>query len=102
MSQRGDIVRFYAVDGAVTKNGGTVIARRSTMKNNGQCIALEGDVVVYPGGSRASVLRDESTLMQCDIDGVRYTVAAEGTPISNGDVIMLAGQQELVVMMSKD
>lgn len=88
-----DEIRFFAIDGAKTKKGGRVVANRCEMKYHDHCMAIEGDEVVYPDAPAARLERDESTLMETIVDGIKYTVAATGSRVSNGDEIIDAGQQ---------
>ena len=86
-------IRFFAVDGAKTKNGGRVVANRCGMKYRKFSMAIEGDEVVYPDAPAGRIERDESTMMESIVEGDKYTVAASGTRVSNGDEIIDAGQQ---------
>ena len=88
-----DEIRFFAIDGAKTKNGGRVVANRCGMKYHEFCMAIEDDEVVYPDAPAGRIERDESTMMESIVEGVQYTVAASGTRVSNGDEIIDAGQQ---------
>lgn len=86
-------IRFFAVDEAKTKNGGRVVANRCGMKYRKFSMAIEGDEVVYPDAPAGRIERDESTMMESIVEGVKYTVTASGTCVSNGDEIIEAGQQ---------
>lgn len=88
-----DVIRFFAIDGAKTKNGGRVVANRCAMKYHERSMAIEGDEVVYPDAPTAYLECDESTMMESIVEWVKYTVAASGTRVSNGDEIIDAGQQ---------
>lgn len=90
-------VRFFAVTGAKTNLGGTVIGS-SNLVINGLNTVLEGDVVTYPDGNKASVMRDVSTGLECE----KLTAAVVGTKLSNGDHITDAAQSSMALFIFKD
>jgi hypothetical protein len=104
MSTTLEWVRFIAVDGAKTARGATVQAK--IMPDNGTIITgkkciLEGELVTYPNGETALVLKDDSVKLEKIIGEKRYFVAAEGTLLSNGDVISESGQDRFGLYKEK-
>ncbi|MDR0806494.1 MAG: hypothetical protein LBN41_07120 [Enterobacteriaceae bacterium] len=91
-------IRFYAVNGAKTKQGGTLFAANSSVTCNNNNLGLEGDSIFYPDGSSAVIERDESTLLE--VEG--HFVAAVGTRLSNGDIISLANQESMALITLND
>lgn len=90
-------VHFFAVTGAKTNLGGTVIGS-SNLTINGLNTVLEGDVVTYPDGNTASVMKDPSTGLECE----KLTASTVGSKISNGDYITNAAQSSMALFIFKD
>ena len=94
MSTTLERVKFIAVDGAkIMPDNGTIITGK-------KCI-FEGELVTYSDGETALVLKDVSVKLEKIIGEKIYFVAAEGTLLSNGDVISENGQDRLGLYKEK-
>ncbi|MDI9219330.1 hypothetical protein QMZ30_00285 [Pantoea sp. EA-12] len=92
-------IRFLAVTGSKTQRGGVIVGTSDFIAEGKECV-LEGDKVVYPDGSHSIVSRDATIGVTTTPDqNTELTIAATGTAIANGDVIVDPGQYRMATVL---